>query len=760
MSKAGLSKIAGGLLAAVILVGVTVPYINAEGYRERIQSALERSLNRKVEVGRVRFNLFTGPGFTVEKVVISDDPSVGIEPLAYVEALEARVTLATLWTRELAFSNLKLKNPTVNLVKMDAGWNFQLLNAPGRLPSIQVRAGRINFKFGDTQSVFYLSESDLDVSPLDDTRVDVRFAGQPARTDQSALSFGQLLARGVIKRGQGSNTELDLNTELERSGISEIARILEGRGVGVHGTLSSKAHISGPISHLAITGQLKVEDVHRWDLVLRGGASQLDFRGQLDLVSQRLEVATAEREGQVSPLTIRLRAADLLSQPRWAASVDLHQVPAAALMDAARQFGAPLPDGVQTDGTVSGAVSYSREGGLQGSLSANAATIRAPGAPVLKFQSADVLLDAGTIRVGPSTVEAETGQTAELAGEYNLKEKSLDVRISTPGMNVGEMRKNAGVRVPALGWVDQGTWKGSLRYQQSPDSEGGWSGDVELKDVRLEVPGVADPVRLAAASVSLHDQRFSVTRMRGRVGAVPFTGEYRWEPAKHDRFQLEIPEAAIGELERIFLPTLKRQVGLLARFRLRPMPPPEWLRERRAGGSFKIARLTGGDQSWQVGGKVDWNGVVVKLTNVDFHQSDASGEAELVINLAAPVPSYRITGKIGGLAWKGGELGLEGQISANGTGLDALASTRAEGTFEGENLAFTPEMEFKSASGTFLWLGPNKLQLKTIQAAQGFEAYTGQGSTQPDGKLLLDLTSSSKHQVKVAGTLTTAPRNP
>ena len=89
-----------------------------------------------MKLGEVRFNLFTGPGFTVSNVEIADDPSVGIEPLAYVESLEARVTLRSFFTPQLSFSNLKLKNPTVNLVKNEQGtWNFQLLRAAsGPLP--------------------------------------------------------------------------------------------------------------------------------------------------------------------------------------------------------------------------------------------------------------------------------------------------------------------------------------------------------------------------------------------------------------------------------------------------------------------------------------------------------------------------------------------------------------------------------------------------------------------------------------------------
>jgi len=54
------------------------------------------------------------------------------------------------------------------------------------LPALYVRSGRINFKFGDTKSVFYVTDTDLDVSPPSalSGQWRVRFSGQPARTDR------------------------------------------------------------------------------------------------------------------------------------------------------------------------------------------------------------------------------------------------------------------------------------------------------------------------------------------------------------------------------------------------------------------------------------------------------------------------------------------------------------------------------------------------------------------------------------------------
>ena len=213
-----------------------------------------------------------------------------------MESLTARVRLATLWTSKLAFSNLRLNEPTVNLSKAENGpWNFQLLvqdvashaGAAAYPPSIQVRSGRINFKFGDYKAIFYLADSDLDVTPLSPDRLDVRFSGQPSRTDQPAQNFGRLLGRGVWTAAAGRAKPRSMPTwNWNRAALSDLARLIVGHTIGVHGIAGSRAHVSGPIDRLNVTGQLRLEDVHRWDLLPpNSGGWDLKYQGTVDVMA-------------------------------------------------------------------------------------------------------------------------------------------------------------------------------------------------------------------------------------------------------------------------------------------------------------------------------------------------------------------------------------------------------------------------------------------------------------------------------------------
>ena len=239
-------------LLLLVAAGMLAPYLHADRFGGRIQQALERYLNRKVEIGEVRLNLFRGPGFSLRRVTIHDDPATGIEPFAYVTSIEARVRLSSLWSGRLDFSSLRLEEPSVNLVKAGEGpWNFQPLLSravAAPLPAISVRGGRLNFKLGTVKSVFYFSSADLDIRPPRTAggAFDLEFSGQPARTDRTARGFGTLSGRGRWRPGSGSGGNLELDVDLEKSSMGELVALIHGHDVGVHGQAGGTAKFRGP----------------------------------------------------------------------------------------------------------------------------------------------------------------------------------------------------------------------------------------------------------------------------------------------------------------------------------------------------------------------------------------------------------------------------------------------------------------------------------------------------------------------------------
>jgi hypothetical protein len=736
-------------LLLLLAVGFAAPYFEIDLFRPKIARALERGLGRHVEVGSVHFNLFTGPGFTVDEVTIDEDARAGIEPFAYVGSMEARVQLLSLFRRRLDFSSLRLNDASINLVKTDSGpWNFQYLlnSAPasaGAMPAIKMRGGRVNFKFGDTKSLVYFSDADIDVEPSMDGSVELRFVGAPSRSDRSAQDFGHFFVRGTW-----SAQKVNMKVELEKSALEEIARLIDRRGFGLHGMIALDAQLSGPPSNLKVTGNIEVNDVHRWDLLPQsGGGLRIGYQGTLDLHNDRLELESVT-DTPNPPVAVSFKAWDFLRAPHWEAGARLKQVPVATMLEIARHMGAAVSEKLTAEGSLSGEVSYSEQDGIAGRVALQDASVTLPDARPLRAASAAVVIDHQAMLLEPSTVSVGENESADVEGSFSLDgESSLDLKITTKALSVSDTRSFGVAAIPLLDQTPQGTWRGWARYQWARDEVGQWSGEYELLNARIPVEGLTEPVKVQSAAVSLNGKRVTVSRLRAKVGAIGFTGDYRWEPGavRPHKFHLTIPEADAAELERVLAPALVRDRGFFARtLRLGDAPIPEWMKTRRADGTITMGVLTFGETQVHVAAaRILWDAAQVRIVGVGAHIDDASLAGDFNINLAGRAPHYRFEGKLSEMAYMGGKLDFEGSADADGVGADILAAAHAEGHVRGRSIAFSPEVEFRTGSACFE-LSEQRWKLSSVEVTQGADTYTGSGATQSDGRLALDLLSRGR----------------
>jgi hypothetical protein len=772
-------------LAALVGVAVVVPYVPADFLRPSIERALERGLGRKVEVeGTIHLTLFPGPmprpGLTLQRVTIHEDPRAGIEPLAYVESLGASVRIFSLFERRLDLSSLNLDDATINVVKTDAGpWNFQFLfeNAASsnRIPAIRMRGGRVNFKFGETKAVFYFNDADLDVAPYADGSVELRFGGAPSRTDRSAQDFGRFFLRGTAAPG---SRRLDLQVELERSSLEETLRWIDPGGFGVHGTVALSAQLSGPPSRLDVSGQMQVADVHRWDLLPNeGGGLKLGFGGTLDLRGERLDLQTSTGTGN-PPVVVRFRSWDYLKTPHWDAGADLQQVPLGTLLAIGRHMGMTLPDKLEAQGAVSGSVTYNQQEGVQGRVVLRDASLTVPdavasGAEPVQAQVATLDIAGRSVLLERTAVHIGDKQSADIEGSYALDPpRSLDLKITTRGLSVAAMRSFGLEAIPLLDQSPEdapqrATWRGWARYL-----DGGWSGESEIQNAQIAVDGLADPLLIQSAALSLTGARVSLSRLRASAGGIAFTGTYRYERGprssekpRPDRFDLKISEADAGELARLFAPALVRDRGFLARtLRLGASAPlPAWLKAMQAEGNITIDALKTGETRFNaVTAKVEWNGPRVNLTDLSGSMDPADFAGDLSVDLSTGSPQYRWDGKVTGIAYKGGTLDLDGTLDAGGEGAALLDSVKAEGALRARSILFAPDAEFRSATARFEMQGSgpaSRWKLSNVEINQSGDTLAGSGVSQADGRMVLDLTSRGRAQ-RYTGTLFTWATQP
>ena len=768
--------------AAFVAVGVVAPFVNAARFQKQIHEGLERGLHRKVAIaGKIRFLLFTGPGFTVDDVLIGEDPRVGIEPFAHVSSLSARLRLRSLWTGKLEFSNLRLDEPSVNLVNAEGGsWNIQpllqqavgggALSAETPLPDIQVRGGRLNFKFGDTKSVFYLANADVDINALNE-RADafsVAFEGEPARTDRAAQSFGKVSGRGRWIPAQARESAIDIAVRWEKSPIAEFVILWSGHDAGVHGLIAGEARLSGPVSNIAISGSAQVDDIHRWDLMpAKAGGWPVQFRGALNVHDETVTLETVPVRDR--PVDARFRAAKLLSKPEFGVVLTARDVALAPLLEIARHLGAAAPAGLSVSGAATGALGYSPSGGLQGRFVASGAVAQEASAEPLRCERAEMVIDRNRIQLLPAQILLARGQSAqiEVEAEYPVDASRMELRLSTRGLNAGAQsalgRLLSSAEVPLLEHLASGRWKGDLTYRREGERPGIWSGNLELQEVHAAVPGFAGPIAIQSAAVVLNGRKVVLERIRGTAGKIAFQGQYRYEPetARPHRFSLDAEEAAIADLEDLLLPTLRRRQGLLARtLRFTSAPPPDWLKDRHAEGTLHIGTLHTAMREGlvvdfdDVRTRVLWDGAKIALPDVRAGVENGSFAAAMTIDLSKGAPLYRIQANVEDAGWRDGRVDLDGNITAAGTGVEFLANLKAAGCFASRSVTLAQEVELKTFSGCYDFASgkPARLQLSKIQAKGAQETYAGRGGLQADGRLSLEF-SGGRKPLRLTGTL-------
>ncbi len=759
--------------AAAFLLSIPIaPHITADRFGIRLQNSLERALERRVEFkAPVTFSMFPAPGFQLAgtdggaAVVIHEDPAIGLEPMAYVGTLKVQPSLWRLiFTGKFVIASISLDDATINLGKSSKAsevgrWNFGSFvdrSVMRNLPAIHVRGGRINFRFGDEKSVFYLTKADLDITPPVSigSGWKVECSAQPARTDRAAFGLGSFSASG---RWYVAPERVDMNLEISDTGLGELTELLRGERGGIHGEISSKLHLAGPIDNIGISGRLRLDDIHRWDLLpTKTAGLPLDIRGRLNVVGEQLELESNSARDVELPLAIHFRASSYLTQPQWVVGVDWNRFPAAPLLQLARDMGAQAPADLRLTGLIDGAFTYSGEGSAEGKLAFHDAAVTIPGSPPVKCDIAYLVMDSGHVRLSPAAAQMGNDQ-AFVEGDYSIADRSVMLQIVTDSMQVSSLR--AQVALAAVPWLEQvqaGWWNGMLQYHWSPAASN-WTGDLELHDGQIATPGLADPLQLTTAHARIEGADVALDRIDAQAGKVAFSGEYHYVPgaARPHKVKIHSDSLDLADLEAELAPTLQHDPGLIARA-LGRSALPAWLEGRGVDGTIDVgeailgdARLTG------VRGRLLWDAARVEIDGLQAKISGAALSGRLAVNLHGSRPAYQWTGRIKGWTWQGGTLDGEGSVETSGQGMQLLRNLKASGTFSGVGLDLGTATPWRVTSGEYSLTAASSgplARLTGLNLRSGDDSFTGQGGTQDGGRVVITLNNAVK-EVKVSGTL-------
>jgi hypothetical protein len=287
---------------------------------------------------------------------------------------------------------------------------------------------------------------------------------------------------------------------------------------------------------------------------------------------------------------------------------------------------------------------------------------------------------------------------------------------------------------------------------------GVWTGDYDLQNAVVNVPGLASPVRLVSTAVQVNEGGVQLTRLKGRAGAIKFEGDYRYDPsAAHlHRLRVTIAELPIADLRDQLLPTLRREEGFLARAFRREQRLPKWLEERDADVTVQVASVLNGDLALgSLNARGVWRGPSITVSNIAWHSDDMRASGKMSVNLAKAEPAYHLSGTVENFDYRNGQLDVTGDLETSGTGADLLANLQSKGTFDGRGIALAPDAEMREVSGAYTITasyGVPRLLLSNVQVLQGADTLAGQGWSQPDGHIVLELASGRK-QVRLTGML-------
>lgn len=273
-------------LVAVLLLSFIPPLVNIGRYQRSIATSISRSLGRPVHLDRVSLTLLPLPGFTIENLVVGEDPAFGSEPIIRANSVHATVRISSLWRRHVEFSTISFTDPSVNLVhNADGQWNIEgillqasrIESAPTaqrhagpapRFPYIEASGARLNFKQEQEKLPFSLVDSDFALWLPDPHQWHLRLRAHPTRTDLNVSDTGTIELEAVLGAGPSlRQVPLNLQGQWRDAPLGEASRVLFGRDAGWRGEMNLAANIRGTFGESAVTTRLTLADGRPADFV-------------------------------------------------------------------------------------------------------------------------------------------------------------------------------------------------------------------------------------------------------------------------------------------------------------------------------------------------------------------------------------------------------------------------------------------------------------------------------------------------------------
>ncbi len=273
-------------LLALLLLAIVPPLISVNRFQRRIVTSISQSLGRPVHLDRVTLNLLPLPGFTLDNLVVDEDPTFGSEPIIRANSVRATLRFSSLWTKRVEFSTISFTDPSVNLVHLpDGKWNLEsiLLQASHieaaptaqkragltpRFPYIEATGARLNFKLNQEKIPLSFTNADFALWLPNPQQWRLRLKANPTRTDTNVSGAGTIQVEGTLGHATSlGQVPIHLQGEWSEAPLGGASLVLFGRDAGWRGDMTLSANIQGTVGHSAVEAKLVTSDTRRADFV-------------------------------------------------------------------------------------------------------------------------------------------------------------------------------------------------------------------------------------------------------------------------------------------------------------------------------------------------------------------------------------------------------------------------------------------------------------------------------------------------------------
>ncbi|HKT11190.1 MAG TPA: AsmA family protein [Terriglobia bacterium] len=563
-------KNAAVVLALLLAAAWVAPYfLNAGRYRPALKAGLERSLHRKVSLGHMAFHFFPHLGFTVNNVVVDEDPAFGLEPFIRVGQIDCDLQWRSIWSSHLHLGTLRLSNPSINLVRNSAGkWNVENLllqsrikpPSPGSGPSspapanlsVEVEGARLNFKIGENKKPFAIvnTRAHLDFE-YGSNRIDFRMAGEPIRTDLEFPTPGLVELDGSWSPSRAPGHSLDATLRMQGALLYDWIPLLTGRNPEVYGVMGSTIHLAGTLRQIEYSGDAQLRQLHRWEQLPSSSDLPCDlrFRGQFDRDKGDLMIKGLDLAFSDSQVHVEGSIAQVISQP----DLDLVVAFERSRLGDLQRFGERVLGSRvawSINGRLNGMISVEgrwREKRYGGFLNAHEVRLDTPSGafPVsdvtIRFTRTGARLAPARVGLAPGVEVVAEGALRHISPLGSNRRTAIhptyELTFSSRAVNLGRLvnfgRAFGILAKSPLEAAGIGSFTLHLAGGAWPWSRPSVTAQVSIRSARLVVPGLTEPLNIPRARVQVYGNQVIVNPILAVMGTSVFSGWMMHERDSH-----------------------------------------------------------------------------------------------------------------------------------------------------------------------------------------------------------------------------------